>query len=227
MAERRMFAKAIIESDYFLEMPQSAQLLYFHLAMRADDDGFVNKTRSTMRVVGCKEEDLVMLVEKKFLFQFESGVVAIRHWRIHNYIAKDRYTETVYKEEKSTLTLDENKVYIHAVDVARTSCVQDDIEAVTQDRSGEERTGKKEKADKPPARHIFSPPTIDEVREFCLTNGYSVDPGRFVDYYTASGWIVGKTKMKDWQAAVRNWSRKENKNGKAEPNPPWTVGIEV
>lgn len=94
-----------------------------------------------------------------------------------------------------------------------------------RDREGEGEGGK---ADKPPTLHRFSPPTIDEVREYCLNKGYAVDPNRFVDYYSANGWIVGKAKMKDWQAAVRNWSRKEKMNhGKAEAKPLWSVGVEV
>ena len=142
MAERRMFAKTIIDSDAFLEMPTTSQLLYFHLAMRADDDGFVNKPKSLMRMVGCHEDDLKLLFVKKFLIPFESGVVVIKHWKIHNYIRKDTYTETKYKEEKSTLELDENSAYR----IAETSPLQICDESVTspstQDRLGKDRLGK-------------------------------------------------------------------------------------
>lgn len=106
-----MFAKTIIDSDAFLDMPVTSQLLYFHLSMRADDDGFVNKPKSIMRMIGCKDDDAKILFAKKFLIPFESGVVVIKHWKIHNYIRKDTYTETKYKEEKSTLELDENSAY--------------------------------------------------------------------------------------------------------------------
>lgn len=138
MAERRMFAKTIIDSDAFLDMPTSSQLLYFHLSMRADDDGFVNKPKSVMRMVGCKEDDLKLLFVKKFLIPFESGIVVIKHWKIHNYIAKDRYTETKYKEEKSQLQLDENKAYTQS----STPCIQPVYEAETQDRLGKDSIGK-------------------------------------------------------------------------------------
>jgi hypothetical protein len=100
MAERRMFAKTIIGSDAFLDMSQSTQALYFHLAMRADDDGFVNSPKSIMRLVGCNDDDLRILSAKKFIIPFESGIIVIKHWRIHNYIAKDRYTETKYKTDR-------------------------------------------------------------------------------------------------------------------------------
>jgi hypothetical protein len=111
MAEKRMFAKTIIDSDAFLDMPVTAQLLYFHLSMRADDDGFVNKPKAIMRLTGCKDDDLKILFAKKFLIPFDSGVVVIKHWRIHNYIRKDTYTETKYKEEKDQLEMDENNAY--------------------------------------------------------------------------------------------------------------------
>lgn len=94
------------------------------------------------------------------------------------------------------------------------------------EREGE-GDGKECKADKPPARHKFIPPTVDEVREYCLSKGYEVNPDRFVDYYTSNGWLVGKNKMKDWKAAVRNWSGKGKGNGKAEHKHIWSVGTEV
>lgn len=111
MAERRMFAASIIDSDAFLDMPISAQALYFHLSMRADDDGFVNKPRAIMNMIGARNEDAKVLCEKKFLIPFDSGVVVIKHWRIHNTLRKDTYHETKYKFEKASLYLDENGSY--------------------------------------------------------------------------------------------------------------------
>lgn len=111
MAERRMFAKTIIDSDAFIDMPMSARLLYYDLSMRADDDGFVNNPKKIMKFVGASIDDFNVLVAKKFILVFESGVIVIKHWRIHNYIQKDRYQETKYKEEKSQLHLDENNSY--------------------------------------------------------------------------------------------------------------------
>ncbi len=111
MAERRMFAKTIIDSDAFLEMPISARLLYYDLSMRADDDGFVNSPKKIMRVIGATKDDMNILILRKFIIPFESGIVVIKHWRIHNYIRKDTYSETPYKEEKELLELDENKTY--------------------------------------------------------------------------------------------------------------------
>lgn len=111
MAERRMFAKTIIDSDAFLDMPISARLLYYDLGMRADDDGFVNSPKKIMKMVGASTDDMNVLILRKFILPFETGVVVLKHWRIHNYIRKDTYSETPYKKEKSMLMLDENKSY--------------------------------------------------------------------------------------------------------------------
>ena len=111
MAERRMFAKTIVLSDAFLDMPPTARCLYFTLNMLADDDGFVNNPKSIMRQSGSTEDDMKLLIAKKFLIPFESGVVVIRHWRINNYLRSDRYSETQFSEEKSELLIDEKGVY--------------------------------------------------------------------------------------------------------------------
>ena len=94
-----MFAKTIIDSDAFLDMPMSARLLYYDLSMRADDDGFNNAPKKIMRTIGATTDDMNILIARKFVIPFDSGVVVIKHWKIHNYIAKDRYKETKYKEE--------------------------------------------------------------------------------------------------------------------------------
>ena len=119
MAERRMFAKTIVDSDAFLDMPLTAQALYFHLSMRADDDGFINNPRKIQRMVGCSDDDFKLLVFKNFVILFESGVVVIKHWRIHNYIQADRYKPTVYAEEKAQLSVKENRAY------TLNPCIQD------------------------------------------------------------------------------------------------------
>lgn len=111
MAERRMFAKTIIDSDAFLDMPLSSQALYFHLSMRADDDGFVNNPKKIQRMVGAADDDLKLLALKRFIIPFETGVCVIKHWLIHNYIRSDRYKETVYQDEKSLLYTKDNKTY--------------------------------------------------------------------------------------------------------------------
>lgn len=120
MAQRRMFSLKIVDSDAFMDMSQTAQLLYFHLAMRADDDGFVGNPKRIMRMVGTNDDDIKILLAKRFLLGFESGVVVIKHWRVHNLIRKDIYTETDYKLEKATLGLNESEAYTEMRNGVRT-----------------------------------------------------------------------------------------------------------
>ena len=209
MAERRMFAKTIIDSDAFLDMPISAQLLYFHLSMRADDEGFINKPKTIMRVCGCKDDDIKILFAKKFVIPFDSGVVVIKHWKIHNYIAKDRFVETKYKEEREQLQLDENKAY--------TTCIQPVYETLTQDRLGKDRLGK-DSIDSEQKRTRFVPPTLEEVKDYCSERKNNVDAERFYDYYSANGWVQGKNKpIKDWKACVRTWEKNDKSSPAVKP----------
>lgn len=138
MAERRMFAKTIIDSDAFLDMPISARLLYYDLGMRADDDGFVNSPKKIMRMIGSTQDDLSILALRKFIIPFENGIVVIKHWKIHNYIRKDTYTETKYLEQKEQLELDENNSY-RLKESVRGRVVD---EPSTQVRLGKDRIGK-------------------------------------------------------------------------------------
>ena len=108
MAERRMFSKTIIDSDLFMDLPLTAQALYFHLAMRADDDGFIGNSKKLCRMLGVGEDDLALLIEKELLIKFDSGVVAVKHWKVNNLIKNDRYKATIYQEEKSFLEVENN-----------------------------------------------------------------------------------------------------------------------
>ena len=122
MAERRMMAKSVIETDMFMDMPMSTQCLYFHLLLRADDDGFIRNPSAIRRETGCSQDDFKLLVAKQYIIPFESGVIVIRHWKIHNYIRKDRYNETDCPE-KDELELDSSNAYkIKASDSLDTSC---------------------------------------------------------------------------------------------------------
>ena len=198
MAERRMFAKTIIDSDAFLDMPLSSQSLYFHLSMRADDDGFINNPKKIQRMIGATEDDLKLLIAKKFIITFDTGVVVIKHWKIHNYLRSDRYKETVYLDEKAMLKTKENKAYTLAGIPGGIPTV---YQMDTQVSIGKDSKGKDIK------RGAFSPPSVDEVRAYCTERSNNVDPETFVDFYESKGWMVGKNKMKDWKAAVRNWER--------------------
>lgn len=131
MANKRMFNIKIIDSDAFLDMPLSAQCLYFHLNMRADDDGFIGNPKRVMRTIGAADDDLKLLIAKRFILLFNGGVVVIKHWRIHNCIQGDRYVPTVYQDEAKMLGIKANKAYtldnskqIKAVSMSETQCNQ-------------------------------------------------------------------------------------------------------
>lgn len=111
MAQRRMMSLKIIDSDAFLDLPLTAQTLYMHLLMRADDDGFLGSVKRTIRMLGCKESDFKALTDKRFILTFDSGVCVIKHWLIHNNIRKDRYNKTTYIRELERLQVKENNSY--------------------------------------------------------------------------------------------------------------------
>ena len=212
MAERRMFAKTIIDSDSFLDMPLSTQSLYFHLSMRADDDGFINNPKKIQRMVGSSDDDLKLLIAKRFIIPFESGIVVIKHWKIHNYIRSDRYKETVYKEEKSQLFLKDNNAYTLGIPTDNQTVYQLD----TQDRLGKDRLGKdsidiydSDESSKP-KRHKHGEYnnvllTDDELNK--LKTEYSDWEERIerLSSYVAS---TGK-RYKSHYATIRNWARKD------------------
>ena len=167
MAERRMFSKTIIDSDAFLDMPLSTQALYFHLSMRADDDGFINNPKKIQRMIGCAEDDLKLLVAKNFIIPFDSGVVVIKHWKINNFIRTDRYKETVYQEEKAILITKENKAY--------TLGIPNDNQRYTQVRLGKDSIGKDsigkgrlvdEEEPQPP---LIYQQIVDKFNEICIS----------------------------------------------------------
>ena len=183
-----MFNKAITNDDNFLEMPMSSQVLYFHLSMNADDDGFVNNWKSIMRMTGTKDDDLKVLIAKQYIIPFESGVIVIKHWRLNNYLQKDRIIPTQYQEELKQLQVNKNNVYemytkcIHSID--KNSIVENSID-----------------------NNRFKKPTLEEVKEYCLERSNNVDAELFINYYESNGWKVGKNSMKDWKACVRTWER--------------------
>lgn len=151
LAERRMFTQKIVDSDAFLDMPLSSQSLYFHLNMRADDDGFVNNPKKIQRMIGASEDDLKLLIAKRFILGFENGVIVIKHWRMHNLLRKDRYSPTQYQEQMARLQLKDNGSYTETTEIPMieapdnqptTTWQPDDNQMATQDRIGKDSIGK-------------------------------------------------------------------------------------
>lgn len=216
MAERRMFTKKITESDAFLDMPSSTQMLYFHFSMNADDDGFVNNPKKIQKMCGASDDDFKLLIVKSFIILFDSGIIVIKHWKMHNYIQADRYRPTDYVEEKSMLGIKSNKAYTLDVSKMDTECIQngyigkDSIGKVSIDKDSKEESVGDEKAKR------FYPPTLDEVKQYCEERKNNIDPMAFIDFYSSKGWMIGKNRMKDWKAAVRTWERKRKEKYQAE-----------
>lgn len=221
MAERRMFSKKITDGDVFTSMPPTTQCLYFHLCMSADDDGFSNNIRVSMFNAHASTDDFNTLVMKKFIIPFESGVIVIKHWKMHNYVRCDRYNETKYLEEKSRLVLKDNGVYTmdtNGMSSGMTSGIP--MVATGKDSIGKDSIGKisieiekgKESIDKYKKHSVFVPPSVEMVKEYCDERCNDIDAEEFVDFYTSKGWMVGKNKMKDWKAAIRTWERSKKKN---------------
>ena len=217
MAERRMFTGKITESDVFLEMPLSSQCLYFHLCMYADDEGFVKNPRRIQRMIGATDDDFRVLMAKNFVLTYDSGIIVIKHWKMHNLIRKDRFHPTEYTEEKEMLYVKENGAYTldpsKGIPLLATKWQPNDNQMgdtlATEVRLGKDSIGK----DK---NNRFQKPTVDEVKAYCEERNNNVDPEAFVDFYDSKNWMIGKNKMKDWKAAVRTWERSDKRQPKKQ-----------
>lgn len=226
MAERRMFAKKITESDAFLDMPSSTQMLYFHLSMNADDDGFVNNPKKIQRMCGASDDDFKLLIAKSFVILFESGIIVIKHWKMHNYIQSDRYRPTDYVDEKSMLGVKKNKAYTLDVNKMDTKCIQDvsvGKDSIGKDRLGEDSIDKDSKGESVRGEKTkrFIPPSVEEVEQYCIERSNNIDAQSFIDFYESKGWMIGKNKMKDWKAAVRTWERSRKQKNKENVFDEW------
>lgn len=234
MASKRMFSIRVIDSDDFMDMSATAQLLYFHLALRADDDGFVGNPKTIMRMIGGNIADMQQLIQREYIIAFSDSVVVIRHWRIHNVLRKDTYHETIYTLEKSRLSVDENGAYVMNDDgqcATRnefvTSSYRDrtGIETqLSQDKtrqvkSSQDEVSQEQAKETKPKRKRFVPPSLDEVQSYITEKGFNVDAERFISYYESNGWMVGRNHMKDWKATVRNWNAREKSGGGYQGKP--------
>ena len=209
MAKKRMFSIDIVGSDAFLDLPYSAQCLYFQLGMRADDDGFVGNPKTIQRIAGTKASDLELLVKKRFLLQFPSGVVVIKHWKINNQIQKDRYTPTVYTEEYKSLYIKDNKAYTEM----DKGCVQSVSKMDTQISIDKNRLDKNSRGGEKHAHGFFSNVllTDDELQKLAVeVPNYEDYIERLSHYIESSG-----KKYKSHYATILSWNRKDN-SGKAK-----------
>ena len=233
MAEKRMFAKTIIDSDAFLDMPMSTQALYFHLSMRADDDGFINNPKKIQRMIGSSEDDMRVLCAKSFVIPFESGVVVIKHWRINNYLRADRYKPTIYQDEMNSLEIKENGSYtkkddgipaVYQVVDERETQISIDKDRLDKDSIGEDR--KEDAPDKPAKspkqkhgeyKHVLL--TSDEYLRLCEEWG-EPELLRMIKELDEGIEMKGY-KYKNHNLALRRWksNEKTQRNGYSKPLP--------
>lgn len=233
MAERRMLTKKVTDDDNFLSLSASAQALYLHLSMAADDDGFCNQVSVAMFKAHASVADLEALLTRRYVYQFENGVIVIKHWRMANALRKDRYTPTTFKEELSRLRLKENGAYTMTRERGEFSAVAERLpdgcqmvaERLPQDRLGKDSIGKDSigkdsKGDSKGGKQKFSPPTLEEVKAYCAERGNNVDPEAFINHYQSVNWYRGKTKISDWKACVRTWEKDKFSKPKKTTMPP-------
>ena len=206
MAERRMMTRKVTDDDNFMQLSSSAQALYLHLMMSADDDGFSNQVSISMFKAHASIQDLQALLDKRYIYQFESGVIVIKHFRMANALRKDRYTPTAFQEELKKLKLKENGSYSWLPDgcqVVAERLPQNSIEENRLDKSNKKQ---------------FSRPSVEEVRAYCQERNNTVDAEAFVDFYESKGWKVGNQPMKDWKACVRTWEKRRKETPAAGKN---------
>lgn len=226
MAERRMFNKKITDSDAFIEMSSATQALYFHLNQSADDDGFNNQVQLAMWKAHASVDDLKVLLAKNYIIRFESGVIVIKHWRMHNTLRKDRYTPTNFQEELKQLGIKDNGAYTLGCQVVAERLPQVSIgkESIVEESIGEESIAE-EAAPAPskPTRHKYG-----EYKNVLLSDEeYAKLVSEFPNDYEQrierlSGYIAstGKT-YKNHLATIRNWAKRdgEKKTQTGSSNP--------
>ena len=213
MAEKRMFAKSIVLTDAFLDMPMSARCLYFTLGMLADDDGFVGSPKSIMRQCGASQDDLMVLLSKRFVLGFDNGVIVIKHWRINNYLRNDRHIPTNYQDELATLLVDDNGAYTELEGKRYTDCLPVGIPTVSTDKNSIEENSKDKKS-----REKFTPPTLEEVKAYVKERNSSVDPVKFWTYYDTGGWKDGQGRpVKNWKQKLLTWEKHDDVKPAAAP----------
>ena len=216
MAERRMFAKTIVLSDAFLDMPLSARCLYFTLGMLADDDGFVNSPKSIMRQAGASTDDLNILLAKKFVLDFDSGVIVIKHWRINNYLRSDRYTETKYIEEKQLLEVDKNGSYHVGIPGGIPSIGKDSLVEVStvEDNIIEPPAPKPTKRKYGFYKNVRLTDEEYQKLQEEFPHDYSDRIERLSEYIASTG-----KKYKSHLATIRTWARRDKPNSTGGSNP--------
>lgn len=216
MGDRRMLTRKVTDDDHFMSLSASAQALYLHLSMSADDDGFCNQVALCMFKAHASVSDLEALLSLRYIYQFESGVIVIKHWRMANALRKDRYTPTVWQKEFAMLNVKENGAY--TMGGLPDGCqkvanwLPDGCPNISKDKSSKDKS-----IDSSPKRSRFVPPTLEEVKAYATENNLNVDAERFFRYFTTPNdkgetWVDSKgNKVKNWKQKMLTWERSESK----------------
>jgi hypothetical protein len=232
MAEKRMFTQKIIDSDAFLDMPLSTQALYFHLNMRADDDGFINNPKRIQRTIGASDDDLRLLLAKRFVIGFENGVIVIKHWRMHNTLRKDRYNPTQYQEQLALLEVKDNNAYTERVDGNLMATIRQpngnhlepqysidkysiDKESIVEDIMPDSDESEPPSKPSKPSKHkhgeyanvLLTDEELDKLKEE-FPQDWCIRIERLSEYIASTG-----KAYKSHYATIRNWARKDQEKG--------------
>lgn len=213
-----MMTKKVTDDDCFQNLSSSAQALYLHLTMSADDDGFCRQVNASMFKAHASIQDLEALLSARFLLQFESGVIVIKHWRMANALRKDRYTPTAFQEELSQLRLKENGSYTersrlpNGCQMVAARLPQNSIDKDRVDKNRVDIASQREKK-------LFIPPTLEEVQAYIEERNSPVNAKRFFDYFTAGDWkdSAGKP-VKNWKQKLITWESKQKESPQSGTN---------
>ena len=213
MGDRRMLTSKVTDDDHFMSLSASAQALYLHLSMSADDDGFCNQVALCMFKAHASVSDLEALLSLRYIYQFESGVIVIKHWRMANALRKDRYTPTVWQKEFAMLNVKENGAYTMGSDGCQTvaNWLPDGCHNISKDNLNKSNT---ESGRKRTSR--FTPPTLEEVRKYAWEHCTKVDPDHFYEYFSEPNdkgetWIDSKgNKVRNWKQKMLTWEKMES-----------------
>lgn len=201
MAERRMFTKKVTDDDNFMALSGTAQALYLHLSMAADDDGFCNQVSVSMFKAHASIQDLEALLMKRFIYQFDNGVIVIKHWRMANALRKDRYTPTAFQEELSRLDIKENGSYTWQPNGNQTA-------------TGGCHSIEENRLDKVNKESRKKTPTLEEITAYAIEKNMAIDPKTFFDYYEVNAW----KDVKNWKQKMITWNSHQNKTATKKNN---------
>jgi len=203
MGDRRMLTKKVTDDDNFMSLSSSAQALYLHLSMSADDDGFSNQVSISMFKAHASVQDLQALLEKRYIYQFQNGVIVIKHWRMANALRKDRYTPTEFQEELAQLELENNGTYSRLPDGCQ-------VVANCLPQLNNKLTKQTNKLNKSKGRvSEFVPPTLEDIEAYCKERNSPVDPKTFYDYFSVGHWKDSKgDPVRNWKQKLITWEKR-------------------